>query len=140
MNYRQNKKFEVRKGDNYFNNYEISVVNNDELSNLLEAFTFNSSDSSELKSYRIKANALDNQLIQRGNKPFNQISVKNDYQNATHDNKTLIKKLRTWRWQIPRQKRNRIVDRWNEITISNYSNNTILEPLKVYDLSLTYWI
>lgn len=132
--------YAMRKGDNYFNNYEISVVNNDELSNLLEAFTFNSSDSSELKSYRIKANALDNQLIQRGNKPFNQISVKNDYQNATHDNKTLIKKLRTWRWQIPRQKRNRIVDRWNEITISNYSNNIILEPLKVYDLSLTYWI
>lgn len=131
-------------GNSYYPNYELSFITNDVSTQLLESVHFISSDN-DTEGYNLMGNDLIkyrySNLEQSGDKPFTSLKVINDYQEGEADDKTLIRTNRVWNWSIPRQKnsRNRILNFWNMITLSNNSEEDIKENIKFYGFNITYY-
>ena len=107
--------------------FEITLVANPEFTvdKVFDAVEFSSSDIPSI-SYN-KASYY----------PFDSIEVTNEYQHSlSTDVSAMKKKFRTWRWQLPRDGRNRIRNMWTYIKLSKTASIT---PYTLYNFNVAYY-
>lgn len=107
--------------------FEITLVANPEFTvdKVFDAVEFSSSDIPSI-SYN-KASYY----------PFDSIEVTNEYQHSlSTDVSAMKKKFRTWRWQLPRDGRNRIRNMWTYIKLSKTASTT---PYTLYNFNVAYY-
>ena len=132
--------------DKFFANYNIQLVLNIDKTILPESIEFDSSDKDN-NGYHTNTytSYSSNLLSQSGDKPFTSCRINNDYQGGEIYNKTLIRKYRTWRWQIGKDyNRNRYCDKYLAVNLFNfpkdYDNPYVKDNISFYDFRITYWV